>query len=80
MPKLSFFITVLGSIHMLWISSVVVMLLGKDLPEWHRTLNILAPLFINGVIVLVLLLCIYLERSCVALVGNWQEIDPRWGS
>ena len=50
-----YFITVLGSIHMLWISSVIVMLLEKVLPRWHRKLNILAPIVINGVLVLLAL-------------------------
>ncbi|MEE1070190.1 MAG: hypothetical protein U0K81_06940, partial [Paludibacteraceae bacterium] len=49
------FITVLGSIHMLWISSVIAMLLEKVLPRWHRTLNILAPIVVNGVLVLLAL-------------------------
>ena len=51
-----YFATVFGSIHMLWISSVIAMLLEKDLARWHRTLNILAPLIINGGVVLALLL------------------------
>ncbi|MEE1096411.1 MAG: hypothetical protein UH084_07585 [Paludibacteraceae bacterium] len=50
-----YFITVLGSIHMLWISSVIAMLLEKVLPRWHRTLNILAPIVVNGVLVLLAL-------------------------
>ena len=50
-----YFITVLGSIHMLGISSVIVMLLEKVLPRWHRKLNILAPIVINGVLVLLAL-------------------------
>ena len=51
-----YFVIVFGSIHMLWISSVIAMLLEKDLARWHRTLNILAPLIINGGVVLALLL------------------------
>ena len=50
-----YFITVLGSIHMLWISSVIAMLLEKVLPRWHRKLNILAPIVINGILVLLAL-------------------------
>ena len=50
-----YFITALGSIHMLWISSVIAMLLEKDLARWHRKLNILAPIVINGVLVLLAL-------------------------
>lgn len=60
-----YFITVLGSIHMLWISSVIAMLLEKKLPRWHRILNILAPLLINGVIVLGLLLEVYIPMEIV---------------
>ena len=60
-----YFITVLGFIHMLWISSVIAMLLEKELPRWHRTLNILAPLLINGVIVLGLLLEVYIPMEIV---------------
>lgn len=60
-----YFITVLGSIHMLWISSVIAMLLEKDLPCWHRTINILAPLIINGAIVLALLLEAYIPREVI---------------
>ena len=60
-----YFITVLGSIHMLWISSVIAMLLEKDLTRWHRTLNILAPILINGAIVLALLLEVYIPREVI---------------
>ena len=60
-----YFITVLGSIHMLWISSVIAMLLEKDLAGWHRTLNILAPILINGAIVLALLLEVYIPREVI---------------
>lgn len=42
--------------HMLWISSVVAMLLEKSLQRWLRILNILAPLIINGAIVLAVML------------------------
>lgn len=60
-----YFITVLGFIHMLWISSVIAMLLEKKIPRWHRILNILAPLLINGVIVLALLLEVYIPMEIV---------------
>ena len=60
-----YFITVLGSIHMLWISSVIAMLLEKDLAGWHRTINILAPILINGAIVLALLLEVYIPREVI---------------
>ena len=60
-----YFITTLGFIHMLWISSVIAMLLEKDLAHWHRTINILAPLIINGGIVLVLLLEAYIPIDVI---------------
>ncbi|MEE0950879.1 MAG: hypothetical protein U0L62_01550 [Paludibacteraceae bacterium] len=48
-------ITTFAFVHMLWISSVIAMLLEKVLPRWHRKLNILAPIVINGVLVLLAL-------------------------
>ena len=60
-----YFVTVFGSIHMLWISSVIAMLLEKDLARWHRTLNILAPLIINGGVVLALLLEAYIPIDVI---------------
>jgi hypothetical protein len=41
------------------------MLLEKDLARWHRTINILAPLIINGGIVLVLLLEAYIPIDVI---------------
>ena len=58
-------ITTFGFIHMLWISSVIAMLLEKDLARWHRTINILAPLIINGGIVLALLLEAYIPIDVI---------------
>ena len=60
-----YFVTVFGSIHMLWISSIIAMLLEKDLARWHRTINILAPLIINGGIVLALLLEAYIPIDVI---------------
>ena len=60
-----YFITVLGSIHMLWISSVIAMLIEKELARWHRTINILAPLIINGGVVLAFLLEVYIPREVI---------------
>ncbi len=60
-----YFVTVFGSIHMLWISSVIAMLLEKELPRWHRTINILAPLIINGGVVLALLLEAYIPIDVI---------------
>lgn len=75
-----YFITVLGFIHMLWISSVIAMLLEKELPRWHRTLNILAPLIINGAIVLALLLEAYIPREVIyQLSRTLTEVMPTIG-
>ena len=60
-----YWMTVFGSIHMLWISSVIAMLLEKQLPKWQRTLNILAPLTINGIIVLSFLLTTYIPYEAM---------------
>lgn len=75
-----YFITVLSFIHMLWISSVIAMLLEKKIPRWHRTLNILAPLLINGVIVLGLLLEVYIPMKIVYhLSSTLTEDIPEMG-
>ena len=75
-----YFITVLGSIHMLWISSVIAMLLEKDLTGWHRTLNILAPILINGAIVLALLLEVYIPREVIYQLSRTLTEDiPEMG-
>ena len=75
-----YFITVLGSIHMLWISSVIAMLLEKDLARWHRTINILAPLIINGAIVLALLLEVYIPREVIYQLSRTLTEDiPEMG-
>ena len=58
-------ITVFAFVHMLWICSVIAMLLEKELPRWHRTINILAPLIINGGIVLALLLEAYIPIDVI---------------
>ena len=58
-------ITSFAFVHMLWISSVIAMLLEKELARWHRTLNILAPILINGAIVLALLLEVYIPREVI---------------
>jgi hypothetical protein len=60
-----YWMTVFGSIHMLWISSVIAVLLEKQLPKWQRTLNILAPLTINGIIVLSFLLTTYIPYEAM---------------
>ena len=75
-----YFITALGSIHMLWISSVIAMLLEKDLAGWHRTLNILAPILINGAIVLALLLEVYIPREVIYQLSRTLTEDiPEMG-
>jgi hypothetical protein len=73
-------ITALGSIHILWISSVIAMLLEKDLAGWHRTLNILAPILINGAIVLALLLEVYIPREVIYQLSRiLTEVMPTIG-
>ena len=75
-----YFITTLGFIHMLWISSVIAMLLEKDLARWHRTLNILAPILINGAIVLALLLEVYIPREVIYQLSRTLTEDiPEMG-
>lgn len=75
-----YFITALGSIHMLWISSVIALLLEKDLARWHRTINILAPLIINGAIVLALLLKVYIPREVIYQLSRTLTEDiPEMG-
>lgn len=75
-----YFITALGSIHMLWISSVIAMLLEKDLARLHRTINILAPLIINGAIVLALLLEVYVPREVIYQLSRTLTEDiPEMG-
>lgn len=75
-----YFITTLGFIHMLWISSVIAMLLEKDLVRWHRTINILAPLIINGGIVLVLLLEVYIPIDVIYQLSRTLTEDiPEMG-
>ena len=58
-------ITVFAFVHMLCICSVIAMLLEKELPRRHRTINILAPLIINGGIVLALLLEAYIPIDVI---------------
>ena len=75
-----YFITTLGFIHMLWICSVIAMLLEKDLAGWHRTLNILAPILINGAIVLALLLEVYIPREVIYQLSRTLTEDiPEMG-
>ncbi len=75
-----YFITILGFIHMLWISSVIAMLLEKDLVRWHRTINILAPILINGAIVLALLLEVYIPREVIYQLSRTLTEDiPEMG-
>ena len=58
-------ITTFAFVHILWICSVIAMLIEKELARWHRTINILAPLIINGGIVLALLLEAYIPREVI---------------
>ena len=70
-----YLVTAFGFVHMLWISSVITMLLEKQLPKWHRTINILAPLTINGFIVLTLSLETYIPRQFKTFVENTFIVD-----
>ena len=63
-------ITTFAFVHMLWISSVIAMLLEKDLIRWHRTLNILAPIVINGVLVLWVLVAAYIPNHIEYRLGR----------
>lgn len=63
-------ITTFALVHMLWISSVIAMLLEKDLVRWHRTLNILAPIVINGVLVLWVLVAAYIPNHIEYRLGR----------
>ena len=75
-----YIVTTFGFIHMLWISSVIAMLLEKDLARWHRTLNILAPILINGAIVLALLLEVYIPREVIYQLSRTLTEDiPEMG-
>ena len=75
-----YIVTTFGFIHMLWISSVIAMLLEKDLVRWHRTINILAPLIINGGIVLVLLLEAYIPIDVIYQLSRTLTEDiPEMG-
>ena len=75
-----YIITTFGFIHMLWISSVIAVLLEKELPRWHRTINILAPILINGAIVLILLLEAYIPIDVIyQLSRTLTEYIPMMG-
>ena len=75
-----YIITTFGFIHMLWISSVIAMLLEKELPRWLRTINILAPILINGAIVLILLLEAYIPIDVIyQLSRTLTEYIPMMG-
>ena len=63
-------ITAFACVHMLWVSSVIAMLLEKDLVRWHRMLNILAPIVINGVLVLWALLAVYIPSDWAYRLGR----------
>ena len=51
-----YFVSLCSSVHILWISSVIAMLLEPGIKKWQRVLNVISPLLINGVIVLCLCL------------------------
>lgn len=65
-----YWFTVIGFVHMSWIGSVITMLLEKQLPKWHRLLNILAPVIINGVVVLICLLSAFIPSDVMYCLDN----------
>lgn len=60
-----YLITVVALVHMLWIGSVIAMMMEKQAKRWLRRLSVLAPLVINGVVMLFLWLEIYLPRRVI---------------
>lgn len=60
-----YLITVVALVHMLWIGSVIAMMMEKHAKRWLRRLCVLAPLVINGVVMLFLWLEIYLPRRVI---------------
>lgn len=68
-------ITTFAFVHMLWIGSVIAMLLEKELPRWHRMLNILAPIVINVVVVLWALFAVCLPSGLVDRLGRTMTDD-----
>ena len=60
-----YLITVVALVHMLWIGSVIAMMMEKHVKRWLRRLSVLAPLVINGVVMLFLWLEIYLPRRVI---------------
>lgn len=65
-----YWFTAIGFAHMSWICSVVAMLLEKQIPKWHRLLNILAPIIINGVVVLMCLLIAYIPEHVMPRLND----------
>ena len=56
------------------------MLIEKELPRWLRTINILAPILINGAIVLALLLEVYIPREVIYQLSRTLTEDiPEMG-
>ena len=56
------------------------MLVEKELPRWLRTINILAPILINGAIVLALLLEVYIPREVIYRLSRTLTEDiPEMG-
>ena len=47
-----YFVSLCSSVHILWICSVIAMLLEPSIKRWQRVLNVMAPLVINGALVL----------------------------
>ena len=68
-------ITTFAFVHILWICSVIAMLIEKELARWHRTINILAPLIINGGVVLAFLLEVYIPREVIYRLSSTLTED-----
>lgn len=65
-----YLVTSLCFVHMSWICSVVAMLLEKQIPKWHRMLNIFAPVIINAVFVVICLLAVCIPRPIMHRLNN----------
>ena len=60
-----YLMTVVALVHMLWIASMIAMMMDRHAKKWLRSLSVSAPLVINGVVMLFLLLESYLPRRVI---------------
>lgn len=56
-------------VHILWICSVIAMLLEPSIKRWQRVLNVMAPLLINGAVVLGCCIEVYIPWNLTKLLG-----------